>query len=63
MKDYRIRHWMLMALMVLCIGGLTAACEETEDEEIPEVGSENLKVVRRASMCTQPTFTMEWTIP
>ena len=35
---------MLMALMVLCIGGLTAACEETEDEEIPEVGSENLKV-------------------
>ena len=30
-----LRHWMLMALMVLCIGGLTTACEETEDEEIP----------------------------
>ena len=30
-----LRHWMLMALTALCIGGLFTACEEKEEEQEP----------------------------
>lgn len=38
MTTTNLKHWMLMALTVLCIGGLTTACEKEEEEEDSQTG-------------------------